>query len=56
MSSFASWMKDIDNLLTAQIGLGVDDLADYDFSGAFEDEVDPEEVADNMIAENNYPQ
>ena len=54
--TFASYMKDIDNLLTAKSGLGVDDLADYAYRDAFTDEVDPEEVADEVLAENNFPQ
>jgi len=54
-TAFADYIRDIDRILIAKIELGVNDLQDYDFSGAYNDEVDPEEVADDMIAENNYP-
>lgn len=55
-TTFANYMRDIDNLITAKSGLGVNDLADYNYRDAFNDEVDPEEVADEILAENNFPQ
>jgi len=53
--TFASFMKSVDVALTAECGLGVNDLADFDYSGAFNDERDPQEVAYDVLAENDFP-
>lgn len=53
--SFASYMKEIDQILTRKCGLGVNDLADYLYADAFDNEIDPEEVADEVLAENGFP-
>ena len=53
--TFAKYMKDIDIALTTKCGLGVNDLGDFDYSGAFNDERDPEEVADDILADNDFP-
>jgi hypothetical protein len=48
-------MKDVDREITSICGLGVNDLGDFDYSGAFEDERDPAEVAHDVLEENDYP-
>ena len=53
--TFASFMKDVDREVTRISGLGVDDLGDMDFSGAFADERDPIEVAHDLLEENDFP-
>ena len=53
--TFAKWMKEIDREVMRLSGLGVNDLADFDFSGSFESEVDPIEVAHELLEENDFP-
>lgn len=53
--TFASFMKDVDSALTRKCGLGVNDLADFCYHDAFEDERDPEEVADDVLEDNDFP-
>jgi len=53
--SFASWMQEVDRELTKLCGLGVNDLADYRYADAFNDELDPAEVAEDVLAENDFP-
>jgi len=53
--AFASWMKDVDRELTRISGLGVNDLADFAFADAFNDERDPLEVAEEMLQEEGFP-
>lgn len=53
--SFAAWLKDVDTALTRRCGLGMNDLADFCYADAFNDERDPEEVAEDVLAENDFP-
>ena len=53
--TFASFMKDVNVALTRKSGLGVNDLADFCYADAFNDERDPEEVADDVLEENGFP-
>lgn len=54
--TFAKWLKEVDQEISKIAeGFGLDDLPDYDYSGAFNDEEDPREVAAMVVAENNYP-
>ena len=48
-------MRDVDREVTRISGLGVDDIGDFDYSGAFADECDPEEVAHDVLQENDFP-
>lgn len=54
-TTYASFMRDVDNALTNKCGFGVNDLADFAYADAFRDERDPEEVADDVLAENDFP-
>lgn len=53
--TFASFMRDVDREITRISTLGVDDLGDFDYSSAFADECDPEEVAHDVLVENDFP-
>jgi hypothetical protein len=55
MYTFASWMKEVDEHVSAISGLGVNDLSDYPFSDAFNDERDALEVAEELLEENDFP-
>ncbi len=52
---FEDWMLDVDRLMTRESGLGVDDLSDYNYRDAYNDQVTPAEVVADVLAENNYP-
>ena len=54
-TSFASWMQDVDRELTRLSGLGVNDLSDYAYADAFNDEEDPAEVAYEVLIDNKFP-
>jgi hypothetical protein len=55
MMSFLAWMRKVDAALEARCGLTSGDLADFAYRDAFEDECDPEEVADEVLEENGFP-
>lgn len=48
-------MKKVDLEINAICGLGVNDLADYRYADAFNDELDPVEVAEEVLIENGFP-
>lgn len=53
--TFANFMKDVDREVTRISGLGVDDLPDYCFHDAFENEEDPREVARDVLEGADFP-
>lgn len=55
MSTFAKWMKEVDAEVSRISGLGVNDLSDFCFADAFNDERDPVEVAEELLEENDFP-
>lgn len=50
-TKFYAFMKKVDAHVSALVGVGVMDLADYDFGSAFEDGVSPKAAAKAAIAE-----
>ena len=46
---FAVWRTEIDKVLRAKIGLIGDDLEDFEYAGAFTDEMTPEEAAQEIL-------
>lgn len=54
-TTFASFMKDVDREVARISGLGVYDLSDFNFKDAFDDERDPNEVAHELLEENDFP-
>ena len=49
--SFEDWMKRIDSILIGKIGLGVNDLVDRDWWSAWNDELEPDEAIETLIAD-----
>ena len=47
--SFEEWMREIDSCLEALCGLGHMDLPDYMYRDAFDDSLDPAEVAQDVM-------
>ena len=54
MLSFNGFMKKVDEEINSHCGLSYQDLADYDFYSAWEDEADPTDVAMEMLADEGY--
>lgn len=52
---FRRWLKTVDNILTAQTGIGVLDLADMNYRDAYDDEVTAREMAGDVLDENGFP-
>jgi len=50
--TFDEWQQEVDVAVQKQIGLSVFDLPDVDFMSAYEDEVNPEEFAGEIVQEN----
>lgn len=49
---FAQFMRQVDAEIEKRVGLSYSDLADYPYYDAYEDDVDPVEVARDVIEEN----
>lgn len=54
-AEFAAYMRSIDRVLLSWAGVSHEDLADFDFAGAFLDERSPEEVAREMLEAEGFP-
>lgn len=50
-TAFKVWMQEVDRILSHRIGLSSDDLSDRNYRDFFEDEMTPQEVADEVAAE-----
>ncbi len=53
--TFKEWMKLVDNELMSIAGLGHDDLTDFAYWDAWDDGVDPHEVAIDVLYDNDFP-
>jgi len=53
-ASFEAYMHAVDAELGKRCGLGHRDLADYMYRDAYDDEVPPAEVAEEVLADNGY--
>ena len=49
--SFEDWMKNVDRILIGKIGLSSRDLVDRDWWCAWDDELDPAEAIETLIAD-----
>lgn len=48
--SFYQWKNKVDAIVMAKVGLGVDDLPDWDFATAYDAGVSPRVAANRCIA------
>ena len=53
--SFSRWMAMVDREVTAISGLGVNDLADAPYRDMYEDEIDVEDAAFEVLERSDYP-
>ena len=53
--TFSQWYRQATNACVALSGLDLDDLADGDSSGAWADDVPPEEYAHDRLEEEGFP-
>lgn len=51
---FLAWGLKVDAALEAKCGMGVLDLPDWDYSSAYEDMSEPDEVADEVLADQGF--
>ena len=51
---FSQWLNKVDNELVSMCGLGYMDLADQNYSDAFEDGLKPEEMARDVLISEGY--
>ena len=49
MPTYEEWMEEIDQLITANLGIGLDDLDDYRYADAYEDGLSPAETAMEVL-------
>ena len=49
MPTYEEWMEEIDQLITANLGIGLDDLDDYRYADAYEDGLSPGETAMEVL-------
>lgn len=48
--NFDQWLTAVDIAVARIIGLGIDDLADWHYHDAYDDGVDPQEAAKEVLA------
>ncbi len=54
LSKFGSWMIRVDAILTQTAGVDSNDLADWTYHDAFDDEMPPEEAAEEVLVANGW--
>ncbi len=54
LSKFQTWMLKVDAVLNATASVDSNDLADWTYRDAFEDEMPPEEAAQEVLVENGW--
>jgi len=54
LSNFQDWMRRVDAVLNATASVDSNDLADWGYKNAFEDEMPPEEAAQEVLVENGW--
>ena len=54
LSKFQTWMLKVDAVLTATASINSNDLADWGYWDAFDDEMSPEEAAQEVLVENGW--
>ena len=54
LSKFESWMLKVDAILTATASIDSNDLSDWEYRTAWEDEMPPEEAAQEVLVENGW--
>lgn len=47
--SFDDWLAEVDRIVSAKCGVGIDDLADMCYRDAFEDDVSPRDMAADVF-------
>ena len=53
--TFEQWYARVDRLVMSKLGLGVDDLADWDSRGAYDDGLEPEECLEVIAEAQDFP-
>ncbi len=54
LSKFGSWMLMVDAVLLQTAGVDSNDLSDWTYRDAFDDEMPPEEAAEEALVENGW--
>lgn len=54
LSKFGSWMLMVDAILSQTAGVDSNDLSDWTYRDAFDDEMSPEEAAKEVLVENGW--
>ena len=49
MTEFQEWMKEVDKLLGNSVGMTSDELPDYLYRDAFDDDLEPDEVYGDVL-------
>ena len=52
--TYTEWITAVDTEVIRIAGLSVHDLADYNLRDAYEDDVDPTEIAADILEENGW--
>ena len=48
--AFADWLGDVDRILESKIGLGSEDLPDWNWREAYDEESEPEDAVEDYIS------
>lgn len=52
---FQDYLRECDRLCESIAGVSIYDLPDWDYASAYEDQVDPQEVVDELLEDNGWP-
>lgn len=52
--TFDIWMRDVNAIITSNIGLSTDDLSDRMYRDAYDDGADPDEYAGEILEEMGF--
>lgn len=53
-AGFALWMTRLNSRVMAQVGVSYDDLEDWDYRGAYEGDMNPEDAANDMLEDAGF--
>ncbi len=54
MKGFTAWMREVNFIIENKTGLSYNDLPDWDYVSAFEDEISPKDAASEALEDAGY--